>query len=182
MNAVAQTTRAEDPLSDDELTRLDAYWRAANYLSVGQIYLLDNPRERSNQEDAVTEIQRDGTINGCSAWRRTKTAMPHVERRNVGQLDGRHDVLERRLLDARLRSAVRCIIDQRANDVRRHRARRRASEGRRTVGTSPMEMRRSASRRLSVIGRVALRGVPHVIVHRGAIARRTICVDRSTAK
>jgi xylulose-5-phosphate/fructose-6-phosphate phosphoketolase len=30
-------------LSADELTLLDAYWRAANYLSVGQIYLLDNP-------------------------------------------------------------------------------------------------------------------------------------------
>jgi xylulose-5-phosphate/fructose-6-phosphate phosphoketolase len=27
----------------DELDLLDAYWRAANYLSVGQIYLLDNP-------------------------------------------------------------------------------------------------------------------------------------------
>jgi xylulose-5-phosphate/fructose-6-phosphate phosphoketolase len=27
----------------DLLTRMDAYWRAANYLSVGQIYLLDNP-------------------------------------------------------------------------------------------------------------------------------------------
>ena len=31
------------PLTDEELTLLDAYWRAANYLSVGQIYLLDNP-------------------------------------------------------------------------------------------------------------------------------------------
>ncbi len=30
-------------LSDDEVALLDAYWRAANYLSVGQIYLLDNP-------------------------------------------------------------------------------------------------------------------------------------------
>ena len=30
-------------LTDDELARTDAYWRAANYLSVGQIYLLDNP-------------------------------------------------------------------------------------------------------------------------------------------
>ncbi|HTR33373.1 MAG TPA: phosphoketolase family protein [Gaiellaceae bacterium] len=29
--------------TDDELRLLDAYWRAANYLSVGQIYLLDNP-------------------------------------------------------------------------------------------------------------------------------------------
>jgi xylulose-5-phosphate/fructose-6-phosphate phosphoketolase len=32
-----------NPLSDDELRRIDAYWRAANYLSVGQIYLYDNP-------------------------------------------------------------------------------------------------------------------------------------------
>ena len=31
------------PLSEQELQRIDAYWRAANYLSVGQIYLLDNP-------------------------------------------------------------------------------------------------------------------------------------------
>ena len=31
------------PLSDDDLARFDAYWRAANYLSVGQLYLLDNP-------------------------------------------------------------------------------------------------------------------------------------------
>ena len=31
------------PLTEDELLRMNAYWRAANYLSVGQIYLLDNP-------------------------------------------------------------------------------------------------------------------------------------------
>jgi len=31
------------PLSDDQLRRMHAWWRAANYLSVGQIYLLDNP-------------------------------------------------------------------------------------------------------------------------------------------
>ncbi len=30
-------------LSKEELDRLDAYWRALNYLSVGQIYLMDNP-------------------------------------------------------------------------------------------------------------------------------------------
>ena len=30
-------------LSNEEHALLDAYWRAANYLSVGQIYLLDNP-------------------------------------------------------------------------------------------------------------------------------------------
>ncbi len=31
------------PLEDDELHKMDAYWRAANYLSVGQIYLKENP-------------------------------------------------------------------------------------------------------------------------------------------
>jgi xylulose-5-phosphate/fructose-6-phosphate phosphoketolase len=30
-------------LSPDLLEKMDAYWRAANYLSVGQIYLKDNP-------------------------------------------------------------------------------------------------------------------------------------------
>lgn len=32
-----------DTLSPDLLDRMDAYWRAANYLSIGQIYLCDNP-------------------------------------------------------------------------------------------------------------------------------------------
>jgi xylulose-5-phosphate/fructose-6-phosphate phosphoketolase len=36
-------TTAAEILSDDELALIDSYWRAANYLSVGQIYLLDNP-------------------------------------------------------------------------------------------------------------------------------------------
>jgi xylulose-5-phosphate/fructose-6-phosphate phosphoketolase len=31
------------PIADEELRLLDGYWRAANYLSVGQIYLLGNP-------------------------------------------------------------------------------------------------------------------------------------------
>ncbi|MEV4629931.1 phosphoketolase family protein [Micromonospora sp. NPDC049523] len=33
----------QGPLTEDELRRLDAYWRAANYLTVGQIYLMENP-------------------------------------------------------------------------------------------------------------------------------------------
>src|SRR5664280_3913286 len=32
-----------DALSPDLLEKMDAYWRAANYLTVGQIYLQDNP-------------------------------------------------------------------------------------------------------------------------------------------
>src|SRR6185503_13849844 len=39
-------------LPDAELRKLDALWRASNYLSVGQIYLLDNPllRQRLTRE------------------------------------------------------------------------------------------------------------------------------------
>src|ERR1700675_460537 len=33
----------DNPLSPDLLRKMNAYWHAANYLSVGQIYLLDNP-------------------------------------------------------------------------------------------------------------------------------------------
>jgi len=36
-------TQLLQSLTPDELQKIDAYWRAANYLSVGQIYLLDNP-------------------------------------------------------------------------------------------------------------------------------------------
>ena len=44
MNETATLPQTEKgPLSAAALRRLHAYWRAANYLSVGQIYLLDNP-------------------------------------------------------------------------------------------------------------------------------------------
>ena len=36
-------SREPDPLDDATLASVDAWWRAANYLSIGQIYLLDNP-------------------------------------------------------------------------------------------------------------------------------------------
>lgn len=36
-------THTTSRLAADDLSRLDAWWRAANYLSVGQIYLMDNP-------------------------------------------------------------------------------------------------------------------------------------------
>src|SRR5262245_35505770 len=38
-----KSTTAPGPLAAEELRQMDAYWRALNYLSVGQIYLLDNP-------------------------------------------------------------------------------------------------------------------------------------------
>src|SRR5688500_3115150 len=42
MNAT-RTRKSSRQLSTAELRKIHAYWRAANYLSVGQIYLLDNP-------------------------------------------------------------------------------------------------------------------------------------------
>jgi xylulose-5-phosphate/fructose-6-phosphate phosphoketolase len=42
-NLGSETQLLEAPLSPELLHQLDAYWRAANYLSVGQIYLRDNP-------------------------------------------------------------------------------------------------------------------------------------------
>ena len=38
-----QAISSQSVIDSDVLARIDAYWRAANYLSVGQIYLLDNP-------------------------------------------------------------------------------------------------------------------------------------------
>src|SRR6185437_10276592 len=41
--AVARAGESAQELSQQEERLLDAYWRAANYLSVGQIYLIANP-------------------------------------------------------------------------------------------------------------------------------------------
>jgi len=40
---VSEQSAGKGPLSPELLAKMDAYWRAANYLSVGQIYLKDNP-------------------------------------------------------------------------------------------------------------------------------------------
>jgi xylulose-5-phosphate/fructose-6-phosphate phosphoketolase len=42
-DGVAELTAQPGALLPDELAKMDAYWRAANYVSVGQIYLYDNP-------------------------------------------------------------------------------------------------------------------------------------------
>ncbi len=43
MHAVTSAPAKTPTLAPDELRKIHAYWRAANYLSIGQIYLLDNP-------------------------------------------------------------------------------------------------------------------------------------------
>lgn len=48
--------KLNEPLSASEIKKIDAYWRAANYLSVGQIYLLDNPLLK--QQLSLQDIKR----------------------------------------------------------------------------------------------------------------------------
>ncbi|MGW8311290.1 MAG: phosphoketolase family protein, partial [Thiogranum sp.] len=45
MNVNTTTTRttSSHPLDDEEVRRINAWWRACNYLSVGMIYLRGNP-------------------------------------------------------------------------------------------------------------------------------------------
>ena len=43
MTGGAEATAERAALGDEDVRLLDAWWRAANYLSVGQIYLVDNP-------------------------------------------------------------------------------------------------------------------------------------------
>jgi xylulose-5-phosphate/fructose-6-phosphate phosphoketolase len=60
---------APGPLNADELHLIDAYWRAANYLSVGQVYLLDNPllREPLRQEHVKPRLLGHfGTVPGLN--------------------------------------------------------------------------------------------------------------------
>src|SRR6202789_3238049 len=48
--SIPQATNTERPLGAEELRKMNAYWRAANYLSVGQIYLCGNPMLREPLE------------------------------------------------------------------------------------------------------------------------------------
>ena len=67
--AIKSATRLsrKPPLSKDELNHLDAWWRASNYLAVGQLYLLDNPllREPLKREHIKRNIVGHwGTVPG----------------------------------------------------------------------------------------------------------------------
>ncbi|NEU73562.1 phosphoketolase family protein [Hassallia byssoidea VB512170] len=55
---ILATPTQSKPLTDEELRKINAYWLAANYLSVGQIYLLDNPllKEPLKQEDVKPRL------------------------------------------------------------------------------------------------------------------------------
>ena len=50
----------KQPLCDEMLTKMNAWWRAANYLAAGQLYLLDNPllREPLKREHVKAQNSR----------------------------------------------------------------------------------------------------------------------------
>ena len=58
-------------LQPELLDKIDAYWRAANYLSVGQIYLRDNPLLKRPLElsdvKAMLERRADRILDGLSS-------------------------------------------------------------------------------------------------------------------
>ena len=62
-----QTCPEKQPLTDGYLQKMDAYWRAANYLAAAQLYLLDNPllREPLTRDQIKKKIVGHwGTVPG----------------------------------------------------------------------------------------------------------------------
>ena len=53
-------------LSPDLLKNMDAYWRAANYLTVGQIYLQDNPLSTPLSSSNTSNLVASGI--GAPPW------------------------------------------------------------------------------------------------------------------
>jgi len=58
LESISQHPKSTHPLSKEEIRKIHAYWRAANYLSVGQIYLLNNPllKEPLKAEDVKPRL------------------------------------------------------------------------------------------------------------------------------
>jgi xylulose-5-phosphate/fructose-6-phosphate phosphoketolase len=60
---------------DAELARkIDAYWRATNYLSVGQIYLCDNPLLK----EPLTRAHIKGLLLGTGVHRPARASSTHI--------------------------------------------------------------------------------------------------------
>ena len=59
------------PLNRQELWQLDAYWRAANYLTACQLYLLDNPCLSARSKRAISS--RPSSATGAPARARTSS-------------------------------------------------------------------------------------------------------------
>jgi xylulose-5-phosphate/fructose-6-phosphate phosphoketolase len=67
------------PLTDIELAQLDAHWRAANYLSVGQIYLMDNPLLREPLDPQHVKPRLLGHWLTSHVWRQDHNGFSHQD-------------------------------------------------------------------------------------------------------
>lgn len=74
-----QLSTAPGPLTPTELAGIDAWWRAANYLAVGQIYLMDNPLLRTPLEPEHIKprlLGHFGTVPGLNlVWAHANRAI-----------------------------------------------------------------------------------------------------------
>ena len=72
----------KQPLCNEMLEKMNAYWRAANYLSAGQLYLLDNPllREELTMEHVKKKIVGHwGTVPGQNfVWTHCNLSLIHI--------------------------------------------------------------------------------------------------------
>src|SRR5207248_2677396 len=82
-----RSTIGEKPLSTEELRRTDAYWRACNYLSLGMIYLLDNPLLAEPLRPAYQEPAA-GTL-GIKPWTVVYLCSPEPAHQEIRS---RHDL------------------------------------------------------------------------------------------
>lgn len=81
---VANSVQVKSPLSPEELNRMNAYWRAANYLSVGQIYLNDD----SHEPDVVMACAGDiPTLETLAAVDLMRRYFPDLRIRVVNVVD-----------------------------------------------------------------------------------------------
>ena len=67
----APSRNDQGPLDPEQLRKINAYWRAANYLSVGQIYLCENPLLRQPLE---LKHVKQLLLQGTGAQRRDRSA------------------------------------------------------------------------------------------------------------
>ena len=82
--ALREPTERE-PLTPDDLRLLDAYWRAANYLSVGQVYLLANPLVRQPLKPEHVKPRLLGHFSTARSGRATSTRSTSPARATAGR-------------------------------------------------------------------------------------------------
>ena len=69
------TCLEKQPLSQEMLEKMDAYWRASNYLSAGQLYLLDNPLLKEPLYHGPHQEEDCGPL-GHRAWAELRVCPP----------------------------------------------------------------------------------------------------------